>query len=184
MAKQANHKKFKDNSKRGRSKTPAQMGKPGNARAAQEDESDNSDNAWLAREIPDPPIAWIIDSEASRHMNPKGSIFTSKRNIQTFVTVVNGERLRARGVGNVTVNIDGQIIKVTNFLHLPELDGNLLLISALNRNGLSVHFSIEAIPQLPAGCRKTKLITFIHPRRNYSVQMLELQIQIQIFHTR
>lgn len=46
---------------------------------------------------------------------------------------------------NVTVNIDGQIIKVTNDLHVQELDTNLLLISALNRNGLSVHFSIDEV---------------------------------------
>ena len=58
----------------------------------------------------------------------------------TTVTVANGERLRAQGLGDIKVNIDGEDIQMTDVLYVPGLDANLLSISALNRKGLTVHF--------------------------------------------
>ena len=145
---------------RGRSKKPASKKKrTSNARAAQEDrESDESEDAWMvkeddqddqaciARKGQDESLnAWIIDSGASRHMTPNGNIFTSKRSIKAAVTVANGENLHAKGVGNVSFDIEGQNIRMTDVLHVPEVDANLLSISALNRKGLSVLFRKDGV---------------------------------------
>ena len=43
-----------------------------------------------ARDMP-PENVWIIDSSASRHMTPNESLFVSKQEIRTTVTVADGE---------------------------------------------------------------------------------------------
>lgn len=83
---------------------------------------------------------WIIDSGASRHMTPMRSIFTKLNPTRISVTIANGEKLRAEGLGEISISIDGQNIRMTDVLYVPGLDGNLLSISALNRKGLSVYF--------------------------------------------
>ena len=115
------------------------------ARAAQESNEDDFDNAWMARETVterDLPMTWIINSGASRHMTPNESIFTSKQSVQTTVTVANGEKLHAQGVGDVKVNINSQSIRMKDVLYVPDLDANLLSISALNQMD-SACFSLE-----------------------------------------
>ena len=96
----------------------------------------------MARETRDTPNtkAWIIDSGASRHMTPYGDFFTCIRPMRTAITVANGERLYARGVGDICFDLGDQNIKMVDVLHVPDLDANLLSISALNRNGLTVLF--------------------------------------------
>lgn len=72
-------------------------------------------------------------------MTPDGSIFTSKQGIRTSVTVANGEMVRAQCIGDVAFKMDGQTIRMT------ELDANLLSISALNRNKLSILFEKDGV---------------------------------------
>ena len=118
--------------------------KSGSACAAQESDENNFDNAWMARETMterDLPMIWIINSGASRHMTPNESIFTSKQSVQTTVTVANGEKLHAQGIGDVKVNINSQLIQMKDVLYVPDLDTNLLSISALNQNRFSVLFT-------------------------------------------
>ena len=86
-----------------------------------------------------------MDSGSSRHMTPNGNIFTSKRSIKATVTIANGEKLHAKGVENVCFDIEDQNIRMTDVLHVPELDANLLSISALNRKGFSVLFRKDGV---------------------------------------
>ena len=58
---------------------------------------------------PKPSTTWIIDSETSRHMTSDKSLFTSRRDIETLITITNGAKLHARGIGSVEFDLDGQI---------------------------------------------------------------------------
>ncbi len=82
---------------------------------------------------------WIIDSGATRHMTPVRSIFTRMSPKQILVTIANGEKLRAEGLGEISVPIDGQRIRMTDVLYVPGLDANL------NRKGLSIHFCRQGV---------------------------------------
>lgn len=150
-AKKADEAEYRDRSTGNEGRRGKKKAKKSTARVAKESDSeDDSDAAWMARDENDQGCtvtnAWIIDSGASRHMTPDESIFTSKRNItQTSVTVANGEKLFAKHTGNVAFSTDGHIVKMTDVLHVPRLDANLLSISALNRKGLNVLFKQHGV---------------------------------------
>ena len=74
-------------------------------------------------------------------MTPDESIFTNQRRINTSVTVANGEVLKARMTGDVRINLRGRFISMRDVLYVPELDANLLSITALNRRGFTVLFN-------------------------------------------
>lgn len=59
-------------------------------------------------------------------MTPCGNFLTSKRPIRTAVTIANGEGLYAEGVGYIWFDMGDQTISMTDVLHVPELDANLL----------------------------------------------------------
>ena len=69
------------------------------------------------------------------------SIFVNKRAINTIVTVANGEKLRARFIGDIRTDLSGQMIKIKIVLCMSRLHANPLSISALNRRGLAVLFN-------------------------------------------
>ena len=64
----------------------------------------------VAHHIKSDPSEWIIDSDASRHMTPMKSLFTKLNPTQTLVTIANGKKLKAEGLGEISVSIDGQNI--------------------------------------------------------------------------
>ncbi|POM68875.1 LOW QUALITY PROTEIN: Integrase catalytic core protein [Phytophthora palmivora] len=72
-------------------------------------------------------VVWILDSGASSHMSFDQSAFREYRTLRSpiEITITNGQRLPAAGVGG------GKSIKLTNVLYVPQLDRNLLSISAL-----------------------------------------------------
>ena len=78
-------------------------------------------------------------------MTPNEAMFTSKKAVKTSITVANGEKLHARSIGNVKFDLDGQTIIMKEVLHVPDLDANLLSISALNRKGFSVLFKKHGV---------------------------------------
>lgn len=86
----------------------------------------------------DSPQGWVIDSGVSRHMTPDESIFVTKRDINTTITVVNGEMLKARIIEDVRIDLGGQMVNMRDVLLVPGLDANLLSMSALNRKGFNV----------------------------------------------
>ena len=125
----------------------------GSARTAKEKKSDDSvdpddsDEAWMAIDglINRSSQGWVLDSGATRHMTPDESIFVTIRWINTSVTVVSGEMLKAQAIGEVRFDLGGQIINMKNVLLVPGLDANLLSISALNRRGFNVMFSKKGV---------------------------------------
>lgn len=79
----------------------------------------------------------LLDSGASSHMTYDQADFEEYRELSGAldITVANGHRLTARGVGAVRLCIDGgRTVKVTAVLYVPGLDRQLLSIPALVAN--------------------------------------------------
>ena len=127
----------------------------------------NEDNAFAATTQNDSMNAWALDSGASRHMTPNESVFTTKRPIRTSVTMASRAKIYAKDIGNVRFDLDGQTVRMTDVLHVPGLDANLLFISALNRKGFDVLFRQSGIEIREGG---TLVATGIMRGRMYYLQ--------------
>lgn len=75
---------------------------------------------------------WMLNSGCSRHMTPDRSLFTKITPYQRPVRIANGQRVYTKGRGNIKIIIDSKAIRMTDVLHVPDFDSNLLLISMLN----------------------------------------------------
>ena len=143
-----------DNNRKSKSDNKQSKNNPrgrGAARAAKEDHTDDSeDSAWMAQNS-QPSSGWVIDSGASRHMTYNKAIFTNMRPYRTTIRVANGQQLFSAGVGIISTNIDGEDIRMSDVLYVPELDVNLLSIAALNRKGLNVSFTQRGVEILREG---------------------------------
>ena len=84
---------------------------------------------------------WIMDSGASRHMTPNKSLFITKRNINTIITVASGDILKARIIDEVKIDLGDQKMFMKDVLLMPNLDANLLSISILNKRSYQILFS-------------------------------------------
>ena len=137
-----------------------------------EDEDGNSltedeDCAFMARTQDDSMNAWTLDSGASRHMTPNAGVFTTKRPFRKSVKVASGEVVYTEGIGNIRFDLDGQTVRMTDVLHVPGLDANLLSISALNRKGFDVLFRQSGVEIREGG---TLVATGIMRGRMYYLQ--------------
>ena len=93
-----------------------------------------------------PSKEWIIDSGASRHMTPDRGLFVSMMLIRTTVRVADGTVILSIGRGDVLVRMrNGEKIRLTEVLFVPELDTNLLSIRALQAKGISVRFGLNGV---------------------------------------
>ena len=94
---------------------------------------------------------WMLDSGASCHMTYQRSIFTKFTSYCAPIRIANGQQIWSEGRGSVSIEIDGKVIEMTNVLFVPQLDANLLSISALNRKGHTVSFSQRGVEILRRG---------------------------------
>ncbi|GMF31059.1 unnamed protein product [Phytophthora lilii] len=91
-------------------------------------------------------VVWILDSGASSHMSGDQVDFDDFRELTEpiDITVANGQRLRAAGVGSVKLIMeDGVKVTLTDVLFVPHLDRKLMSISALTARGVGVHFEAD-----------------------------------------
>jgi hypothetical protein len=99
---------------------------------------------------------WLLDSGASSHMTGVRSFFTDIRSLANpiVITVANGERLKATGIGTVQVRDEEQVrVKLTDVLYVSDLNRSLLSISALTAKGGVVEFySDHAVLSLNGEC--------------------------------
>ena len=126
-----------------------------NARQANESSEQNNSNlngqVWKAVAMEAlsvlnlPPGSWIVDSGASHHMSPDRTLFSTMQDYSTYVTLANGKAIKATGIGKVEVCFEGKTLALTNVLFVPELDGNLLLIGAASKHGITVEFGLTNV---------------------------------------
>lgn len=92
-------------------------------------------------------------------------VFTKHTPYCTAVRIANGQRIWSEGKGNISIEIDSIIIRMTDVLFVPRLDANLLSIPALNRKGLSVLFRQDGVEILR---HSTSVATgFLRGRTNF-----------------
>lgn len=90
--------------------------------------------------------AWLLDSRASSHMSHARSDFCEIRELRAplEITVANGQRLPAQGVGVVRFSLDnGKVVRLTDVLLVPGLDRKLLSVPALASKGVTVMFESD-----------------------------------------
>ena len=89
---------------------------------------------------------WVIDSGASRHMTPDRGIFVNMMLIRTTVRVADGTVISSIGRGDILIRMrNGEKIRLTEVLYVPELDTNLLSIRALQTKGISARFGLNGV---------------------------------------
>ena len=90
----------------------------------------------------------MLDSGCSWHMTPDGTIFTSIIPYRKAIWIANGQRIYSKGLGNVEIDVDGKIVKMSNVLHVSYFESNILSISALNAKGLDVLYRQSGIVEI------------------------------------
>lgn len=87
---------------------------------------------------------WIIDSGASQHMTNRNDWMKNGREVNDNVTIANDSKLCVKRIGNVELKLEidnGCVsLKIHDVLYVPELFTNLLSVSRLAKNGLTVIF--------------------------------------------
>jgi hypothetical protein len=87
---------------------------------------------------------WFVDSGASSHLSGQKNWMTdfTESSGSTTVTIANGKKLNTAGKGHVKVDLSmsGER-QISNVTYVPEMDVNLLSVSALTEKGLAVMFS-------------------------------------------
>lgn len=90
---------------------------------------------------------WFIDSAATSTMCNNKSFFVNlnQRIEECWVYVANGERLRVRGTGQISLPIQSDRglveIMLSDVLFVPDLDSNLISLNNLTRNNSAVLFN-------------------------------------------
>ena len=110
---------------------------------------------------------WVIDSDAIRHMTSNRDLFTRLDKQKTMVTVANGVKLKSPGRGDIAINLNNQLVRMTNVLYVSNFSCNLLSISALREKGIEMHFELNNIVFVRKG---TRIAIGILRRRMYYLE--------------
>lgn len=86
--------------------------------------------------------SWYVDSGASSHMTPNGSLLSNKQDSQIKeIVAANNEKMQVNSVGKALLKLNENEIEVKNVLHVPNLSVNLLSVSKIVENGNTVTFN-------------------------------------------
>ena len=94
---------------------------------------------------------WVLDTGASLHMTPHGSILVNVRPMTEDITVSfgNGSKGKPIAMGDVLLRTGKTTLRLTNVLHVPSATENLLSVRHATKSGVSFTFS-------SSGCRISK----------------------------
>ena len=84
-------------------------------------------------------------------MTANRTLFTNFTLQMSWVTIANGVKIKSPGKGDVAVELDGKKFTLTDVLYVPDLDTNLLSISALQAKGMTVRFGLSCVEILRKG---------------------------------
>ena len=82
----------------------------------------------------------VLDSGASQSMFISRSSFASYQPCHATISVANGQTIEAIGVGSIQGECLGNSVTLTNVLHVPELQTNLVSLVDLVRKGFQLSF--------------------------------------------
>jgi len=98
---------------------------------------------FIAQETVEKPLmGWIIDSGASQHLCGEGTHFSTNKTISSEqgVTIAEGTKIQAVGLEEVQIATEAGGITLTEVWHVPDIGGNLLLVSRIVDAGYAVEF--------------------------------------------
>lgn len=107
------------------------------------DKRGNEEQAMVAALMVQQKDAWFVDSGCTTHMCNQRDLFVTFMDNKTKVTVANNETLQCEGMGDIYLQLNGNMRKLSNVLYIPELSTNLLSVSRLINNGFCVKFTKE-----------------------------------------
>ena len=89
-----------------------------------------------------PAYDWIIDSGCTEHMASSADYFVSlgDLNVPRRIRMGNGKCVTTTQGGDVVLNVQGENIRVSDVIHVPELVHNLISVTALTEKGMTVMF--------------------------------------------
>jgi len=91
---------------------------------------------------------WLIDSGASRHFTGYREALSNLIEKETNLEIILGDNATylVKGVGNVTLKLNqGNTIHLQEVLYVPNLEKNLISISAMEDKGFKVAFTDEKV---------------------------------------
>ena len=124
---------------------------------------------------------WIIDSNVSRHMISDESIFIHKQTINSTMTMINDDVLKAHEIDEIRIDLKNQSVVMTNVLYVSDFDANLLSISVLNRKDFSVIFHKKKIEMrkknilIVTEIVKKKCIFYVRSKRHFESSKKKFQ---------
>ena len=68
------------------------------------------------------------------------SIFIHKQTINSTMTMINDDVLKAHEIDKIRIDLENQSVAITNVLYVFDFDANLLSISVLNKKDFSIMF--------------------------------------------
>lgn len=83
---------------------------------------------------------WYVDSGATKHMTSRRDWFVNINPIDLKVTVANGTKINAEGIGKIAINTDTSVKALNDVIYVPNLQTNLLSVKQAVEKGFTVMF--------------------------------------------
>jgi len=100
-------------------------------------------------------MGWIIDSGASQHLCGNRNDLITYTNISKVqeITIADGKKIKAKGVGAIEIVTEVTTITLTNVWHVPDIGGNIMSVSHMVDAGYTVEFGESTCSVRKAGVR-------------------------------
>ncbi|KAH9641407.1 hypothetical protein HF086_011436 [Spodoptera exigua] len=83
---------------------------------------------------------WYIDSGATKHMTSRRDWFVDLKPIDNKVTVANGTKIDAEGIGKISINTENNVNTINDVMYVPNLQINLLSVKTAVEKGFTIMF--------------------------------------------
>lgn len=102
-------------------------------------EKENEQTSYASAFLAAQDQQWIVDSGASNHMCRDRSLYKNLKDYNNKITIANNTTLPCKGVGDVS--LDCSVRNLNNVLYIPGISVNLLSVSKLVQQGLTITFN-------------------------------------------
>lgn len=95
----------------------------------------------------DVSTVWLLDSDSARHMSSNADIYDKLESNSSEITLADksSKKIASNGIGEIVVeqkNIESKI-RLSNVLHVPDLNTNLLSVAKITDHGYRVEFKSD-----------------------------------------
>jgi hypothetical protein len=139
--------------------------------------------------------SWVIDSGAVIHICANKNVFTSYKSIgkgEEYVTLSDSRTVVVVGKGNVKLKLtSGKILSLSNVLHVPDMNYNLVSVSILSKAGIKVIFDSDKVLLSKCGgfigkglCSNGLFVLDVSKVMNENVSPIYLVDSVDLWHGR